>query len=200
MTVSDRADAKKNRTLLLDAAGRMLAEHGRVTVNDVAAEAGISRATAYRHFSTADDLVTAYIDRFLAHFEANIESAQSLTQLSEQWCVLVEEHAPALVHVRSTEGFLTRAANNDPIISRIDRLVRETLERDPRIDSRRAGTTDLAVFFWNALLDPRELLDLANHLGVPLRDLATIASEATYAAVTAAIAARPGATTSGIRR
>lgn len=46
-----RVDAERNREALLDAAAVVLARDAGATLNAIAAEAGVSRATAYRHFA-----------------------------------------------------------------------------------------------------------------------------------------------------
>jgi len=47
-----RADAVRNRQALIDAAERLFTTRGlSVTLDDIAAEAGVNVATAYRHFA-----------------------------------------------------------------------------------------------------------------------------------------------------
>jgi AcrR family transcriptional regulator len=176
-TNGQRADAQDNRRRLIDAVGRLLARQGALTLTEVAVEAGVSRATTYRNFSTPEAAIEAFIDDFLTDFETAVAGIGStcedpferLTVLCAAWGELVEERSHALIHVRSTEGFLARAHRGDPIIARIYRIVRAALD-----DVRAAGglgdiDTDYAVFLWNLLLDPRELLDLAQHNGQSIR-------------------------------
>lgn len=55
-----RADAKANRDAVVSAARRLVASRGTtVSVNTIAAEAGVGVATLYRHFATRDDLLYA---------------------------------------------------------------------------------------------------------------------------------------------
>jgi AcrR family transcriptional regulator len=53
------------RTAILDAADRLLAYYGykKMTMEDVAAEAGLGRRTVYSYFKTKEDLALATIDR-----------------------------------------------------------------------------------------------------------------------------------------
>ncbi|GAF47557.1 TetR/AcrR family transcriptional regulator [Rhodococcus wratislaviensis] len=55
-----RADAARNRSLVLDAGRRHLVEHGLpLPMNAIAKSAGVGVGTAYRHFPTQSDLVRA---------------------------------------------------------------------------------------------------------------------------------------------
>ncbi len=165
-----RADAVDNRERLIDAVGRLLAEAPTFSLTELADCAGVSRATTYRNFSGSGDAVDAYISRFLTDFENEVAAlAQGrdldrLVGLCRAWAALVSDRSQALVHVRSTEGFLTRAKRGDPIIGRIHRLVRAELAHAMEAGALPESDLDYAVFLWNLLLDPRELVDLAEHL------------------------------------
>ncbi len=58
------------REALLDAAARRYARFGphKTTMQEVAREAGLSRATAYKHFASKDDLYRALLDRSVGAF------------------------------------------------------------------------------------------------------------------------------------
>ena len=59
---SPRADAVRNRELLLAAAADEFAEHGLdVSVADIARRAGVGKGTVFRHFATKDDLIAAIV-------------------------------------------------------------------------------------------------------------------------------------------
>ncbi len=63
-----RADARRNRDLLLDAAVRAFANDGAdVTLDAIAKSAGVGIGTLYRHFPTRDALVEAAYRQELAH-------------------------------------------------------------------------------------------------------------------------------------
>ncbi len=57
-----RADAARNRQALIDAAEHLFALRGlSVTLDDIAAAAGVNVATAYRHFANKHELADAFI-------------------------------------------------------------------------------------------------------------------------------------------
>src|SRR4029453_12202897 len=57
-----RADAARNRSLLLAAATQEFAAHGLdASVADFARRAGIGKGTVFRHFPTKDDLLAAVV-------------------------------------------------------------------------------------------------------------------------------------------
>jgi AcrR family transcriptional regulator len=57
-----RADAARNRQLLLTAAADMFAERGlEASVADIARRAGVGKGTVFRHFATKDDLLAAIV-------------------------------------------------------------------------------------------------------------------------------------------
>lgn len=57
-----RADAARNRRLLLAAAGAEFAERGLdASVADIARRAGVGKGTVFRHFPTKDDLIAAIV-------------------------------------------------------------------------------------------------------------------------------------------
>ncbi|MFJ1809555.1 MULTISPECIES: TetR/AcrR family transcriptional regulator [unclassified Streptomyces] len=59
-----RADAARNRARLLDAAARLIAEHGvdGVTMEGVAAAAQVGKGTVFRRFGDRNGLLTALLD------------------------------------------------------------------------------------------------------------------------------------------
>jgi AcrR family transcriptional regulator len=81
-----RADAARNRRLLLDAAERLFAEHGLdIGVDDIAREAGVGIGTLYRRFPTRDDLVSAVLDDC---FESVLEGLDAARAEPDPWTAL----------------------------------------------------------------------------------------------------------------
>ena len=61
-----RADARRNRERVLEAARAVFAEHGRdAQMDDVARRAGVGVGTVYRHFPTKEALIEALMARAL---------------------------------------------------------------------------------------------------------------------------------------
>ncbi|WP_433262443.1 TetR/AcrR family transcriptional regulator [Actinosynnema sp. CS-041913] len=69
-----RADAVRNRAKVLEAAARLFAERGveHVTMDDVAAAAGVGKGTLYRHFGDKSGLATALLDQREAELQKGI--------------------------------------------------------------------------------------------------------------------------------
>ena len=61
---TERGDAARNRVLLLDAARRLIDEHGAdtVTMDDVAAAAGVGKGTLFRRFGSRAGLMIVLLD------------------------------------------------------------------------------------------------------------------------------------------
>ena len=68
-----RADAARNRARLLEAATRLIAEHGvaGVTMEAVAAEAGVGKGTVFRRFGDRTGLLTALLDHSARTLQAD---------------------------------------------------------------------------------------------------------------------------------
>lgn len=60
----ERGDAARNRALLLDAARRLVSEHGAeaVTTDDIAAAAGVGKGTLFRRFGSRAGLMIVLLD------------------------------------------------------------------------------------------------------------------------------------------
>src|SRR6187401_551044 len=61
----ERGDAARNRALLLDAARRLVDEHGAeaVTTDDIAAAAGVGKGTLFRRFGSRAGLMIVLLDQ-----------------------------------------------------------------------------------------------------------------------------------------
>ncbi|WP_378730685.1 TetR/AcrR family transcriptional regulator [Nocardia brasiliensis] len=71
-----RADAERSRTLILEAAVRLLAERPGAGMATIADEAGVTRQTVYAHFASRDELLTATVDHITGQAKAAFDAAQ----------------------------------------------------------------------------------------------------------------------------
>ena len=169
-----RADARRNRSRLLGAAGDLLAAGGPFTLADAAGLAGVSTATAYRHFRSADDVVDAFVAGFWDDVEDRAPRLEpghgQLMRLSGLWVDAVLDWGHALVHLRSRRGFLERRSLDDPRVQRLVGVSEPTLRAECQAltgKSPSANELSYVLAVWNALADPREILDQHRTLGWP---------------------------------
>lgn len=168
-----RVDSRATRKRLLAALRRLL-DHGHpgVTLQTVAEEAGVSTATAYRYFGSADEAVRAFILQFpdevaaaFAQHDGLHTGLERLMLWSSTWVRLTDGGwGTSLVHLRSPVGFLTRRADGEAVISAVCKHL-EPLMRDAVDELGMPGDVlDVALFLWNMIYDPREILDLRRTL------------------------------------
>ncbi|MGO4590220.1 TetR/AcrR family transcriptional regulator [Paenarthrobacter sp. 2TAF44] len=137
-----------------------------VTMQSAAARAGIGTATAYRYFSSLDELLEAYTIntteelRQFAH-ECPLTGSELYNAVLSRWITLVLEHGKVMVQLRSRFGYLDRLDRGDPVIA----ASRAIWEQPLRGLLQDLGLPDTllrqALFLNNALSDPREILDLS---------------------------------------
>src|SRR5215211_6632834 len=78
-----RADARRNREKVLEAARAVFSEHGRdAQIDDVARRAGVGVGTVYRHFPTKEALIEALM---VAAFESIAAHAQAALEVEDPW-------------------------------------------------------------------------------------------------------------------
>lgn len=78
-----RADARRNREAVLDAAGELFARHGEsVQMDEIAQRAGLGVGTVYRHFADKQALRAAIIGR---RFVAMTSLARSAERIEDPW-------------------------------------------------------------------------------------------------------------------
>ena len=113
-----RADARRNSERILDATAELLAIEPGVSLEHVAAHAGISRATLYHHFAGRDVLLDALTVRSIAEVTAAIETARPgagpateamARVLRAAWQVIGRHRGLVLVNPRRLERAELRA-------------------------------------------------------------------------------------------
>ena len=93
----------RTRAGLLDGALRAVAKHGtrRTTMHDIAALAGVAKATLYNHFRTKDDVWSALVEAEVGAVAAECEGLPLVDALAHA-AQRLGDH-PALRHVTETE-------------------------------------------------------------------------------------------------
>lgn len=105
----------RTRAGLLEGALRAVAAHGtrRTTMNDIAAAAGVAKATLYNHFRTKDDVWSALVEAELLRLDADCAGLPLAEALSLA-AVRISQH-PALRRIAQTEpAVLARLMVEDP--------------------------------------------------------------------------------------
>jgi serine phosphatase RsbU (regulator of sigma subunit) len=140
-----RSDAALNRTKLVEAARRLLAEDPNVTMSQIASAAGVGRGTAYRHFPGREDLIEAVRRQDRDDAEANeLEFVRPPGQLA---------------HRAVTPLSVTEVLNKVPPFQLGDQIIAEA--------QRLPGVTAAAVYLCD--LDGTTLQRLTGGGGFPRR-------------------------------
>jgi AcrR family transcriptional regulator len=163
-----RTDSRMTRDRLIESVGEWVAAQGTAPARlaDLAELAGVSVATAYRHFSSIDDAVRAYVlrlpeqaaARFARADRAQLSARERFHRWNRAWVRASIDQGSVAVHLRSARGFLERRAEREVTVAFVCDRVEPLLE--PLIDDLVA-----ALVVWNAVSDPREVLDLHNTAG-----------------------------------
>jgi AcrR family transcriptional regulator len=138
-------EQKKRQTTadhLVRAAVAGLAKHGfRVTVDDIAREAGVSRRTIFRHFATRDDLLAVALTQQSDTFRS------TLPQLGDQgWPAWLAELCQAVHQANDT---LHRTLHE--LVTRHDLSPRLLTFADDIDTYRRGRNSDVADTLWQAV-------------------------------------------------
>lgn len=179
-----RSDTRRNRRRLLEAVGEIARESPeQLTMRDVAIRAEIGPATAYRYYSTMDDVLAAYVLGVVEELRdfsvsSSAEGRPLLDAVVDRWVDLLAEHGPAMVQLRSRRGFLQRLHDgNETIIA-----VREAWSRPVEGLLAELGLPsqmlEYALFLSNMMYDPREIHDLLQESGMSRREITARLTEA----------------------
>jgi AcrR family transcriptional regulator len=145
-----RADAARNRQRLIDAAAEVFAARGLdATLDDIARQAGVNVATAYRHFANKHELAREFLRQCAGQAVAVAEEAaaqpdpwQGLTQFLEGSLeMMISNHALVDVLKRTYGEEL-----HDELFDRITVPLEQVIARGQRAGVIRAdlAATDLA--------------------------------------------------------
>jgi len=178
-----RSDTRRNIARLLEAVGEEIELNpSGVTMQSAAARAGIGTATAYRYFSSVEDLVAAYVVRIFDELrtfsqDCPLAGVALFEAVLARWIDLVLEHGKVMVQLRSRVGYLERLDARDAVIERSRAIWERPVSALLSEVGQPAGMLRQALFLTNVLTDPREILDLrmteglrADEIGARLRD------------------------------
>jgi AcrR family transcriptional regulator len=179
-----RSDTRRNRRRLLEAVGELAREApDQLTMQAVASRAEIGPATAYRYYSSIDDVLAAYVLSVveeLRDFSAASTAAGRplFDSVVDKWVDLLAEHGPALVQLRSRRGYLERLHDGNEIIAAMrDAWSGPVLGLLDDIGLPNE-MIEYALFLGNMIYDPREIQDLLQETGLSRREIVTRLSEA----------------------
>ena len=168
-----RQDSIRNQQELVVAVGELLREDpDSATMPAVAERAGLSLATAYRYFPTLDELHRKFMLSVIDELHESTKSLKSsgialFNDTMAQWLKVVAEYGPAMVLVRSREGFLTRLQASESHARALERVwgppIRQLLD-EANIDRNQLP---YALSLFNAMFNSREILDFRAVTSMP---------------------------------
>jgi AcrR family transcriptional regulator len=179
-----RSDTRRNRRRLLKAVGELAREApGQLTMQAVASRAEIGPATAYRYYSSMDDVLAAYVLSVveeLRDFSARstAEGRPLFDSVVNKWVDLLAEHGPALVQLRSRQGYLERLNDGDAIITAVRDAWNEPVKGLLDDIGLQNEMIEYALFLCNMMFDPREIQDLLQVTDLSRREVITRLTEA----------------------
>ncbi|MFG3343255.1 TetR/AcrR family transcriptional regulator [Glycomyces sp. NPDC048151] len=168
-----RADARRNRARILEAAEAVFAEQGASAATDaVAARAGVAIGTVFRHFPTKPDLLKAVVmnllDRLIGKADALVRDPDPNALFD--FCVLIMEAgasqraifarlAETGVQVRVADALERLRPSVDVLLDRArdGGAVREDLRSDELIPLLAALCQEAVAADWDAALRGRAL-------------------------------------------
>lgn len=141
-----RSDATRNRALLLEAAGSVLAERGLdFTVGEVARAAGVGKGTAFRHFPTKSALVDAVLEERMAGTLTHVRSFLDVPDAGAAFEQLAAYTVQLLLRERALLEAMCAASSHssdyESCRGEIDGIVAELLERARDAGAIRADLT-----------------------------------------------------------
>jgi len=168
-----RSDAQRTRDRLLDAAADLLESDGaHFTLPELARQAGVGTATAYRHFTDVAELLVAVEVRSITALTAAVEAVdptqgalRRFEAICAMWVGRSTRESAAVRFLRSPEGVLQRAHRGDPSITGLfDALtvaVAALIAESVVPEQDRVA----AVLVWITLFDERIVIDLGRTHG-----------------------------------
>jgi AcrR family transcriptional regulator len=164
-----RSDAVRNRARVLEAAAAVFAERGLdAGVPEIAARAGVGKATVYRSFPTKDHLIAAILEARMDWFERRAREAAAEADAGRAFRSLLIDAAERQAADAALAGSLVplkRSPQFDEVRRRaaaaLDEVVRRGIEQGSlRPDARSEEIRHLLTGAWQVLRESGET-DLA---------------------------------------
>lgn len=143
-----RADAERNRGRILAAAARVFAERGLdVSLDDIAAAAGVGVGTVYRRFPDKDALIDALFEAKIAHVEA---VARQALEIEDPWDAF-EAFMRAVCRLQAEdrglkEALLARDRGRDRVAMARERIAPIAVQLLRRAQEAGVVRADLGIF------------------------------------------------------
>jgi len=151
-----RADARRSRAAVLDAAVVLLGRRPEASLDEIAAAAGVSRQTLYAHFPSRQALLTAVTDRVTAEVaaalgELDVDRGDPVAALS-RWLHaawrLITRYPVLLTPAITAANDLDDRARHEPVTGGLMRLIGRgraggDFDSDPPIEWLLAATIGL---------------------------------------------------------
>jgi AcrR family transcriptional regulator len=134
---------ERTRAVILDAAARVLGRRPDAAMVDIADEAGVGRATLYRHFPTRDSLLQGAADAGVAELTEGIAAAnlgdlsveRAIARLTSVFLRTGAKYAALITQDEDRQDSIDKERVIQPVRDVIDRGVREgVLRADPPAD------------------------------------------------------------------
>lgn len=173
-----RSDTERNRRNLIQAGARLFeVSEGPISMTEIANEAGVSVATAYRQFTSVEEVLNTYrqeVGQLLLEYSQKLSGngLERLEKVSRYWVKLVRQRGAAMVPMRNRRGYLERLWEGAEYLLVQANAVRPAL-RDAMQEMGLPDIGDKAVFLWNILFDPREIFDLIDTVGLSENQVST---------------------------
>ncbi len=130
-----RADARRNREAVLEAAVRLLGQRPDASMQEVAEASGVGRTTVYRHFPNREDLVRGLFERVVGEslamswrlVEQDPPAAELYRQMGREALDITARYRFLRAHEGVLEGAMADAGvglPNDPMFDYIERKQR----------------------------------------------------------------------------
>ena len=170
-----RADAARNRARLLEAASRLIAEHGAagVTMEAVAAAAGVGKGTVFRRFGDRTGLLTALLDHSARTLQADFMGGPPPLGPGAPPVERLRAFGLAVLYRSAEQLDLQLAAQPDPT-RRFAHPSRQALQAHVTMLLRQiqpGADCDLLAHTLLSFLDPALISHLTRQRGMPLERL-----------------------------